>query len=640
MPTNEQDAILAHSPDRHGRVLAGPGTGKSTTVVSLATRLHNEEHPATVRITTFTRAATAELLDKAIEEGHDELEPRTVHSFALSILLRNPGVSPLPEPLRIPDDWESKMLVQTDIARRLRLAGFDGIDRRAVDKLESELAASWESLNPETILLADIDPKLRNAYVGIWKIHREVFGYSLFAEMPLYAGQALADHDDLSTPDVDLLIVDEFQDLNRAEIRLLEGLALFGVRILAVGDDDQSIYGFRMADPSGILNFPSFFPNAEDYALSTSFRCGSRILEAARALIESSPGRTPKASLRAGEQNPPGDFRYLRFEDEGEERRGVVRLVETLIQREGLQPSEIAILVRGDFNSHWSRPLRELLTNSEIPATDVEGALEPLSERGARQLIAVGRLVENPLDDLAWWALMTLRSGVSDDFINLVADQAAERGERFGQRLLGCDAEAPVGASSRSLSAARTEIARVRHIVESLYSNLAAASEIGWAEWLLGQAGPLEVPISNELARLMNEVGSRTPQEDGLSHFLNQMEPVTKDLALRTDAVSIMTMSRSKGLTFRAVVVMGVEETVIPAPRATDLEEERRLLYVAITRAREYSFLTMARRRHDATARTGGGAPRASRGRCPFFREIGIRPEDGAAYVRRFVTSS
>ena len=138
----------------------------------------------------------------------------------------------------------------------------------------------------------------------------------------------------------------------------------------------------------------------------------------------------------------------------------------------------------------------------------------------------------------------------------------------------------------------------------------------------------------------MKEVGLRTPQEDGLAHFLNQLEPVTKDLALRTDAVSIMTMSRSKGLTFRAVVVMGVEETVIPSSRATDVEEERRLLYVAITRAREYSFLTMARRRNDATARSGGGAPRASRGRCPFFGEIGIHPEGGEAYVRRFGASA
>ena len=499
MPTDEQDAILSHPPDRHGRVLAGPGTGKSTTVVSLARRLDSEEEPATVRLTTFTRAATAELLDKAIEEGHEQLEPRTVHSFALSILLRNPAVSPLPRPLRIPDDWESKELVQTDIARRLRLAGFERLDRRVVDKLESELAASWESLNPETILLADVDPKLRNAYVGIWKGHREVFGYSLFAEMPLYAGQALADHDDLSLPDVDLLIVDEFQDLNRAEIRLLEGLALFGVRILAVGDDDQSIYGFRMADPSGILNFPSFFPDAEDYTLSTSFRCGSRILEAARALIESSPGRTPKASLRPGDHNPPGEFRYLRFENEGSERRGVVRLVESLIRRDGLRAAEVAILVRGDFNANWSRPLRELLTRCEIPATDVEGAVEPLRESGARQLIALGRLVDSPLDDLAWWALMSFRSGISDDFINLIADEAADQGVRFAERLLSCGTDPPEGASSRSLSTALTEMDRVQRIVESLHSDLAAASDLGWAEWLLGQAGPLEFPSRTNL---------------------------------------------------------------------------------------------------------------------------------------------
>src|SRR5580704_15173913 len=159
MPT-EKDQILDHPPDRHGRILAGPGTGKSTTVLELAQRLHENDPPIAVGIVTFTRAATAELGEKIRAEGHDLVQPSTLHAFALSLLMRNPGFVSLPMPLRIPDDWEMGNLIEPDIAFRLRRLGQDGVSVRTVRRLDREMAAGWESLDPDTQLLADLDPEL------------------------------------------------------------------------------------------------------------------------------------------------------------------------------------------------------------------------------------------------------------------------------------------------------------------------------------------------------------------------------------------------------------------------------------------------------------------------------------------------
>lgn len=435
-------------------------------------------------------------------------------------------------------------------------------------------------------------------------------------------------------PEVDLLVVDEFQDLNAAEIALVETLANRGISIVAVGDDDQSIYSFRMADPAGIRDLHNRLPNILDYPLSISLRCGNSILAAARALIEATPGRPPKARLQAGPNNPPGEFHYLRFTGAAAERSGVVRLVTHLIAA-GVEPEDIAVLMRSDYNSAWSGPLRQALATEGIPATDVEAALTPLAAPDTRRLLAIGRLVVNRLDGLSWWTLLELTSGIAASYINQVADEALTQAETFAARLMRIEEEPPAGVSASSHTRAVQTVNGALSIVEETTIEGVPPSDDGWATWLLELAGAIGIHVSDEFRDLAIRVGQRTPQEEGLNYFLNQLEPVTKDLALRTDGVAIMTMTRSKGLTFRATVVMGVEEGVVPMPAAADQNEERRLLYVAMTRAREYLYLTMASERTGPTARTGAANVGRTRGRCPFFHPLGpeFAPKSGVAYL-------
>ena len=185
-PTREQRRILRHPPTRHARVLAGPGTGKSTTMVRFLQKLPSDLR---VRMLSFTRAATSELAQK-FSDSSLTTATSTVHSFAISVLLRNPGVSGLPEPLRIADNWETENIVNPTLAKRI------GVRIKTLEDLLLEMAANFQSLTEEQH--EGIDPQLRQRFRGAWDEHRRVFGYTLLAELPYALHRALEQHDHLA----------------------------------------------------------------------------------------------------------------------------------------------------------------------------------------------------------------------------------------------------------------------------------------------------------------------------------------------------------------------------------------------------------------------------------------------------------
>src|SRR6266849_4505337 len=165
VPTGEQTAILAHDYHRHARVLAGPGTGKSATLVGLVDHLLAGNPAPRIKLLTFTRAATAELAKKVSEHPAAAAErPSTIHSFSISVLLQNPGAANLPAPLRIADGWEYEMIVRPTLARLV------GTGVLLVDRLVREMAANWESLRPEHD--PRIEARLRARFMGAWNEHR------------------------------------------------------------------------------------------------------------------------------------------------------------------------------------------------------------------------------------------------------------------------------------------------------------------------------------------------------------------------------------------------------------------------------------------------------------------------------------
>lgn len=544
----EQQEILDHDSRIHALVLAGPGTGKSTVVIALAELLAEHHGSEAVRLATFTRAATAELADKAVE-GELEAPVTTVHSFALRLLRGNPQWNRLPLPIRIPDDWESKELLYADLRDRLAAAGWTGLRRTKVERLVRELASRWEALDEDLILEAEVDPDLRNAFVAGWQRQREVFGYSLFAEMPWYAYELIEDHPDAELGGLGVLVVDEYQDLNACELRLVRSLSRRGVTVIGVGDDEQSIYSWRMAAPQGIRQFEGLYDPSTRYTLTSCRRFGEAILRPSQQLISTSPDRIPdRPPLQAHEDAPAGEFAYLSFEDAHDERRGVLALIRRQIEG-GTSPDRVAVLMKSDFRGNWSRDLRLMLEQLEIPVRDIEAATEPLNGSSQRSVVAACRLLLDDHDDLAWWTLLKERRGCADEFIRLVADSAYEAEERFHQRLLRL-ADDPVGGTANSQRSALAVVAEIMELREDTgildrFDNP--------AELLAEVASRLDLQVEATFMALVLAANERLVAEGsdpGLQQLLGQLEPVAKDLALRAGGIALMTIASSKGLTF------------------------------------------------------------------------------------------
>lgn len=626
VPTKEQTAILRHDYHRHARVLAGPGTGKSATLVALIDSVLGENRAPRVKLLTFTRAATAELAKKVSEHPAVAAErPSTIHSFSISVLLSNPGTGNFPEPLRIADRWEDKEIVLPTLAKRA------GVRVNRLDRLIREMASNWESLQPEVD--PHVDPADRARFLAAWGEHREVYGYTLLAELPYELRQALDNHPDLDGVEYDLMLVDEYQDLNACDLEVLRLIADRGSAIIGAGDDDQSIYSFRRAAPEGIRRFPRDYPGCAEYPLSITQRCGGRIVEWASYVIEGDLDRPPgRPRLATAPGSPPGEVALLAFDREASEAQGVAGLVDDLIHKE-VPPEEILVLMRGDHNGTFSGPIKAALREINVPYCDPEAVDRLLAEPGNRWMLAIFHLLSHRHDSLAWATLLLLTPGIGQTFCDYLYDRARWQRVQFGEALFDAfDADFPGAPRSA---------AKVRELIAAVTAWLDAhplpdeAPEGGWGNWMIAAAGDDTVPApSPEFAELLHSL-DELADDHGIGRYLSQIAPLGKDRALAEgQGVRIMTMGGAKGLTVRAAIIVGVEEGLVPRPDG-NLGEERRLLYVAMTRAREFLYCTWARRRVGPTARAGAARIQERRSYSSFLRGGPVNSRAGRDYLRR-----
>lgn len=628
VPTIEQTAILAHDSGKHARVLAGPGTGKSATLVAFLDQLLASSPGRHMKLLTFTRAATSELAKKVSSHPAAAAErPNTIHSFAISILLMNPGAGHLPQPLRIADDWENSNIVRPSLARRI------GVTVNILKILVTELESNWQSLRPEDD--PRIDPKDRSRFLGAWNEHRQILGYTLLAELPYALKNGLENHPGLKGLDYELLIVDEYQDLNACDLEVLKLIADRGCAIIGAGDDDQSIYHFRKAAPEGIRRFLSDYSGAADYPLSITQRCGSNIVEWASYVIAGDPDRPrTRPSLKPAVGSPRGECALLSFADENKEADGVATLIHALVHVESIAPEEILVLLRGDYNEAFSKPLKAALSQLQLPFSDPEAVKRMLEERNNRQVMEVFRLFVQREDSLAWAGLLRLSDGIGDAFFNYVYESARQNREQFGRTLLAAYAQGFAGGPSGSSSKAQELIKRVLDWLDTHQDQMEARAD-NWGAWMLGlaQGGVVPVPTP-EFGELLVSLDGIAEVQHGLGRYLSEIAPLGKDRAqAESKGVRIMTMGGAKGLTVQAAIVMALEDGIVPRPDC-DLGEERRLLYVAMTRARKYLFGTWAGRRRGQTAWSGKAQVGQFRKFSHFLEGGPVRSQDGRAFLR------
>jgi superfamily I DNA/RNA helicase len=594
--------------------------------VELARRLHEGIPPPRIKFLTFTRAATAELAKKlpSIEEGMIG-RPSTIHSFSISALLQNPGSASFPEPLRIPDDYERKELIRPHLARQVGVGVYD------LDDLIGEMAAKWESLNP--FELSHITPETRARFIGAWTRHRRVFEYTLLDELPDLFRCALRDHDDLEGIDYSLLIVDEYQDLNACDLEVIRRLADRGTSILAVGDDDQSIYSFRKAHPAGIRNFLGQYGTNCDYKLTMCHRSPKRIIEWANHVIMGDSSREPRKQPTYCDDVPEGTVALLGFRSEKSEAKGVADTVSWLIEQEGVPPSEILILSRTDWHGTFTKPVKEQLAIKGIDVADPNSVLEVLSDPQNRRLMAILRIVANPGDSLAWWTLIELEKGIGAGFVNRVFEGAEGSNSTFSEAIRSAasngfdEFESPVRErAKRFWSETKKAVSAIRLPLQM--------EGVRWGDWIIGEIDSGRVTqCSGKFRGLLRIVDDAVDEGEELGRYLSQIQVVATDIMrVKSEGVRFERMTGSKGLTVTATVLVGVDNDLIPR-LDQDQAEERRLLYVAMTRSRKYLFLTWASTRRGPGARSG----RVNVGRrqpSEFLKGYPIESEDGGDFVR------
>lgn len=629
-PTDEQLSIIEHDPIHPARILAGPGTGKSSTVVALINKLFEKIPPPQIRLLTFTRAATAELAQKVSTHSAEiTLRPCTIHSFAISVLMQNPGSGNILIPLRIADDWETKKIIEPTLAIRSR------VTVQKLRRLILEMAANWESLCPEPD--PTIHPEERSRFLGAWNEHRRVYGYTLLAELPYALRAVLRDHPDIEGADLDVLIVDEYQDLNACELELLKLLFLQGCIIIAAGDDDQSIYSFRKADPEGIRRFLNDYPGAHDYYLSITQRCGRRLVDWASYVIEGDPDRpSDRPRPTSAERLQEGVVALLSFPGHVSEAKGIATLTKILVEQKGVAPSEILILFRSDYRESFSKLIKCELDTFDIPYSDPNAVNGILAEPCNRRILAFFRLMTNRYDSIAWTSLFKLTPGIGESFVTFIYNLAQTDSIKFGEALLQAYQTNFRDCSIRSARIAHSLIQSVLAWLDS--HAIPAEHDIEWGQWILEIVGSDLVPSPTEdLRNLFLQLDQYIESEPSFDRYLGQITPLCRDIAFaQSEGVRILTLGGAKGLSVRATIIGGVEEGIVPRP-VNSLSEERRLLYVGMTRAKEFLFCTWARRRRGPTARAGSPWVGMMRSHSTFFNSGPVESQNGPDYITNFM---
>ncbi|MEV6509009.1 ATP-dependent DNA helicase [Streptomyces sp. NPDC051642] len=739
-------------------VLAGPGTGKTTTLVeSVAARIARGGDPARILVLTFSRKAAVELRDRMALRIGAARAPRatTFHSFCYALVRAHQDSELFVEPLRLLSGPEQDVAVRELLAgqpdlERLGLAHVRWPDelraclttRGFADEVRAVLARSRElglgpgSLDAFARRIGRPDWRAAAAFLAEYLDVLDLQGVLDYAEL-VHRAVLLAQRPEITerlAAQYDAVFVDEYQDTDPAQVRLLHALAGGGRNLVAFGDPDQSIYTFRGADVNGILDFPSAFPRADGSpapveVLRTSRRSGAALLTATRLLTQRMPlTRLPAQKVRAHRELSPvrdgGRVEVYTYPTPGTELDNIADILRRAHLEDGVPWSDMAVLVRA--GSRTIPTIRRALTAAGVPL-DIDGDDLPLRHEPAvaplltaLRAVAAAEASVRPEDDTEAVRAVGDDDDVEDAVSEADDEQATPEADpeepaapswldtETALTLLASPLAAMDAADLRRLGRALREEERaggnpvpppsdelltralaeperlVAHdptyargaqrlgaLLRKARERLAGGGTAEEALWDLWQGTPW--PGRLERAALRGGAAGRNADRDldavcalfataaraeertggrGALNFLEEIdaEDIAADTltrrAVRPDAVRLMTAHRSKGLEWNLVVVAGVQEGLWPDLRRRGslleadrigrdglaepltpgalLAEERRLFYVAATRARERLVVTAVK----APADDGDQPSR-------FLTELGVEPKDVTGRPRR-----
>src|SRR5271165_46204 len=586
-------------------VLAGAGTGKTRV---LTTRLAHilgtrRAFPAELLAVTFTNKAAREMrerLEAMIGRAADGLWLGTFHAIAARILRRHAEAVGLKSSFTILDtDDQIRLLKQI-----LQAENID--ERRWPARVLLGVIQRWKDrgLGPEKVPRGDAEGVAEGRVIELYARYQERlatvnavdFGDLLLHNLELFTGHSdiLAEYHRRFR----YLLVDEYQDTNVAQYLWLRLLAQARRNLCCVGDDDQSIYSWRGAEIGNILRFESDFPGATIIRLEENYRSTSRILAAAAGMIAHNSGRLGKTLWTQAEE---GDKLVVRgVWDAEEEARWVGDEIEAL-QRTGHALSEIAILVRAGFQT---REFEERFLTLALPYR-VIGGPRFYERQEIRDALAYLRLINQPADDLAFERILnTPRRGIGSATV-----QELHRFAR-AERLPLIEAARMLITGHRMRPAARNALAAFIGAVDGWRARAQRASHTDLVQIVLDESGYTAMwqadrsPDAAGRLENLKELVVAMAEFENLGGFLEHVSLVMDNAAESGgDMVNLMTLHSAKGLEFDTVFLPGFEEGLFPNQRAMEenglaaLEEERRLAYVGLTRARHRAYVSFAANR-------------------------------------------
>jgi len=597
----QQQAVM------HGKgpllVVAGAGSGKTRVVTRrIARLLRDGEDPNAILALTFTNKAAGEMARRVNVLGGRQVRVATFHSACARFLREDAHHFGYPRSFTIYDTYDRDSCLKTLMAD---LGIHTKVTPGEVGRLISRLKNS--GVRPE-----GFDPGNSEVDVIVAHLYRDY-------QQRLLANAAM-DFDDLLLVFLDLLqqfpavaeayqrrfpwlLVDEFQDTNRVQYAIVRILAGTGDRNLCVvGDPDQSIYRFRGAELGNLLGFAADFPGTTVVHLEENYRSSACILRAAQAVIEHNVGRLDKTlrpTLAEGEKI------VVHVADSADAEARFVCQAILARQREGESPAEMAVFYRAH---HLSRQFEEQLRRAGVDYKLV-GGLTFYERREIKDLLAYLRVVVNPLDDVSMQRVINVPPrGIGAATLASLREQAAAEGMALAELVVDEEQRA------RQKPKLRAELDRLAAAIEAARATKGARAALQaildgthYAEFATTLGDLADYSREENIQELVSDAATfdESDPAGGLAAWLQFVTLLTsEDLAGDRPSVSLMTVHAAKGLEFEHVWLCALEEDVFPHARAAaddaEREEERRLMYVAMTRAKTSLCLTRARVRMRA----------------------------------------
>ena len=585
-------------------VLAGAGSGKTRV---LTYRIANliENHgvsPWSILALTFTNKAAREMkerTDKLIGQENSDMWVTTFHSFCSRVLRIDIDKLGYDSRFVIYDEQDQNSV----IAEAMKINSIDEkrLSKSSIRSMISEAKNSGE--NPEQYILEN-DRSLDSNLVDVYRHYQK----------KLKTSNAL-DFDDLLLKTVELLktcsdvrekyvrkfkyvLVDEYQDTNAPQYQIIKLLCAERMNICVVGDDDQSIYGWRGADIRNILDFEKDFPSAKVIRLEQNYRSTKQILDCANQVIVNNQGRKPKKLWTAKKSGNPVEYALVR--NEREEAYSIAKTIMDLRRKENRSYNDFAILYRTHAQS---RVIESVLTTGFGMPITIIGGTRFYARREVKDLLGYIRLIANPNDDAALKRIINVpKRGIGDTTVSAIEAEANKQDVSMLMLMLSpsglpdkiAKRVAPFCELMRDLFAKRYELS-----LEQLTDYIIDA--IDYHQYIAEQGDDsAETREENieELIGAMREHEAQLPEgSDALQSFL-ELTALNADsdrIDENDGTIKLMTLHCAKGLEFPVVFMPGMETGIFPSQRSTEsdskIEEERRLCYVGVTRAEERLYL-------------------------------------------------